>query len=144
MLIIYAPQKIVTHAKTHIKMFWCYPVSFLLLLKFFGFLLIQGLSLPKGSPTPPPPCLNLALNPKFEDICLFYLIILLLSFKNMTTMIYYLLRASYSWQPTLANLIFLTGVYKVPCNLIFFPILIFKTFDFLSQNFSPLPLFSTR
>ena len=31
-----------------------------------------------------------------------------------------------------------TGVYKVPYNLIFFPIPIFRKFDFLPQNFSPL------
>ena len=32
-----------------------------------------------------------------------------------------------------------TGMYKVPCNLIFFPTLVLKKFDFLPQNFSPLP-----
>ena len=32
-------------------------------------------------------------------------------------------------------------MYKVSCNLIFFPTLIFRKFDFLPQNFSPLPLF---
>ena len=31
------------------------------------------------------------------------------------------------------------GVYKVTCSLIFFSTLIFKIFDFLPQNFSPLP-----
>ena len=38
------------------------------------------------------------------------------------------------------------GEYKVPCNFIFFPTLIFKIFDFLPQKFSPLPLwlFPTR
>ena len=34
-----------------------------------------------------------------------------------------------------------SGVYNVPCNLIFFPTLIFEKFYFLPQNFSPLPLF---
>ena len=37
-----------------------------------------------------------------------------------------------------------TGLYKVSCNLIFFPTIIFKKFDFLPKNVSPLPLFPTR
>ena len=38
------------------------------------------------------------------------------------------------------NVVLDTGVYIVPCNLIFFPTLIFLKFDFLPQNFSPLSL----
>ena len=39
---------------------------------------------------------------------------------------------------------FFTGVYKVPCNLIFFSTPVFFFIYFLPKNVSPLPLFPTR
>ena len=82
MLILHAPEKIVTHAKTYIKMFWCHPVSVFFYWKFFG---VFGFSWARLFQRAPPisPLFGLGLETlsSGRDFFIFvYFITLLLSF----------------------------------------------------------------
>ena len=104
--ILHAPEKIVILAKMNIKIFWCHPVSGFFSLTFFSVFCYSWARLSQRAPPPSPHVWTWPWTPRSNwEFCLLLLfdIIIIIILKNLTTMNYYFLRASYLRQPILAK-----------------------------------------